>query len=151
MQNPEQPGRVEQPDPVRAEQRLRDAAVEDAQAVGQQPHAVGGGAQRSRTVPQKSQPEGLPPQDSSDCTEARDQKQNIFLKLKTYKLVSNNFANPWRLVAKLVRWVAKLVARLLATAALWVPQSRHLSKMQKGRHKQRSDQNTVHSCKVIYD
>jgi hypothetical protein len=66
-QNPEQPGRVEQPDSVRAEQRLRDAAAEDAEAVGQQPHAVGGGAQRSRTVSQESQPEGLSSQDGSNC------------------------------------------------------------------------------------
>ncbi len=53
-QNPEQPGRVEQQDPVRAEQRLRDAAAENAEAVGQQPDAVGGGAQRSRAVTQES-------------------------------------------------------------------------------------------------
>ncbi len=38
--------------------------------------------------------------------------------------------------------MTKLVARLLAKAALWF-ESRHLSKILNGRHKQRSDQHTV--------
>jgi hypothetical protein len=41
------------------------------------------------------------------------------------------------------RWVAKLVARLLAKAALWVRISSHLSKIQNGRHKPRSGQRTL--------
>jgi hypothetical protein len=40
------------------------------------------------------------------------------------------------------KWVAKLVAHLLATAALWF-ESGHLSKIQNGRHKQRSGQHTL--------
>ncbi len=40
-------------------------------------------------------------------------------------------------------WVAKLVARLLAM------ESRHLSKIQYGRHKQRSDQHTLARPKNI--
>jgi hypothetical protein len=38
------------------------------------------------------------------------------------------------------RWVARLVAHRLATAAVWLRnfESRHLSKIQNGRHKQRS-------------
>jgi hypothetical protein len=45
------------------------------------------------------------------------------------------------------RWVAKLVARLLAPAALWV-ESRHLSKIRNGRHKQRSVSSL--DCQKIY-
>ncbi len=40
------------------------------------------------------------------------------------------------------RLVAKLVARLLATAALLV-RSKHISKIQKGRRKQRRGQHTL--------
>jgi hypothetical protein len=39
------------------------------------------------------------------------------------------------------RWVAKLVARLLATAALWVRIQTSL-KIQNGRHKHRSGEHT---------
>ncbi len=43
---------------------------------------------------------------------------------------------------KLGRWVAKLVERLLAILQLSGFESRHLSKIQNGRHKQRSGQHT---------
>ncbi len=46
-------------------------------------------------------------------------------------------------VDKLGRWVAKLVARLLATAALWVQIQISLKKLQSGRHKQRSVQHNL--------
>jgi hypothetical protein len=48
------------------------------------------------------------------------------------------------------RWVAKLVARLLASAALWF-ESRHLSKIQNAneRHKQKSGQ-CNQACLKIY-
>jgi hypothetical protein len=39
-------------------------------------------------------------------------------------------------------WVAKFVARLLATAALWV-RTRHLSKIKNRRPKQKSGQHTL--------
>jgi hypothetical protein len=42
------------------------------------------------------------------------------------------------------RWVAKLLARRHAKAALWV-ESRHLSKIQNGRHKQGSGQHMYSS------
>jgi hypothetical protein len=47
--------------------------------------------------------------------------------------------------------MAKLVARLLASAALWVRMidSLHLSKIQNGRHKQRSGQNTLARQKIL--
>jgi hypothetical protein len=47
------------------------------------------------------------------------------------------------------RWVAKFVAHLLATAALWVP-IETFSKIQNGRHK--TQEWTTHSCpqKNIY-
>jgi hypothetical protein len=35
-----------------------------------------------------------------------------------------------------MRWLAKLVARLLATAAVWAGNRRHLSKIRNGRQKQ---------------
>ncbi len=41
----------------------------------------------------------------------------------------------------MLAWVAKLVARLLATAALWV--RIQISKIQNGRHKQRGGQHTL--------
>jgi hypothetical protein len=48
------------------------------------------------------------------------------------------------------RWVSTLVARLLATAALWVRiQSRLLSKIQNCRHKQRSCQHTLARQKIL--
>ncbi len=54
-----------------------------------------------------------------------------------------------RYVTKLERWMAKLVAHLLATAALCMGfESRHLSKVQNGRHEQRSGQHTLTRQKI---
>jgi hypothetical protein len=47
-------------------------------------------------------------------------------------------------VAELGRWVAKLVARLLATVALWVRIQTSLKKLN-GRHKQRRKEWPTHS------
>jgi hypothetical protein len=53
-------------------------------------------------------------------------------------------------VAKLERWMAKLVARLLATSALCMSfESRHRSKIQNGQHEQGSVQHTL-IRKIIY-
>jgi hypothetical protein len=52
-------------------------------------------------------------------------------------------------MAKLVgRWVAKLQALLLDMAALWF-ESRHLSTVQNGRHKQRNGRHTLARQKKI--
>ncbi len=49
------------------------------------------------------------------------------------------------------RWVAKLVvAHLLATAALWVQIQTSLKNTKLGRHKQRSDQNTLYRHKKYF-
>ncbi len=45
-------------------------------------------------------------------------------------------------MAKLGRWVAKLIARLLTWQLSWF-ESRHLSKVRNGGHKQRSGQHTL--------
>jgi hypothetical protein len=47
-----------------------------------------------------------------------------------------------RRVAYLGRWMAKLLARLLATAALWVRIQQTYLKNTKGRHKQKNGQHT---------
>jgi hypothetical protein len=50
-------------------------------------------------------------------------------------------------MVQLGRWVAKLVARLLATAALWVRVQISLKKIHKG-HKQKSGQHTLARQKI---
>jgi hypothetical protein len=55
-----------------------------------------------------------------------------------------SFALKFKRVTKLWRWAVKLVARLLATAALWVQIQTSL-KIQNGRHLQRTGQHTLHS------
>ncbi len=64
----------------------------------------------------------------------------------------------WVASSSVERWVAKygdgwllarLVARLLATAALWVRIQTSLKKIQNGRHKQRSCDHTL-ACQKIY-
>ncbi len=53
-------------------------------------------------------------------------------------------------MAKLGRWVAKLVARLCLLRQLSGFESRHLSKIQKGRHRHRRGQHNTLARRKIY-
>jgi hypothetical protein len=52
-------------------------------------------------------------------------------------------------VAKLERWVATLVARLLAMQLSGF-ETRHLSKIHNGRHKQRSGRHTLYQKNISF-
>jgi hypothetical protein len=58
--------------------------------------------------------------------------------------------NSWRWLVKLGGWVAKLVAHLLATAALWVRIYRHLQRRTKMGDISKGVANTLHPIKKLY-